>query len=182
MQNAIKTSNIKKIGNSVSRLLNFVSYVFAIISGALILIMALVDSFGVTMRYVFSEPNAYAYLIVEITMLGCVFFAIARVEKLNRHVTVSFIADHLSKKVQLIFQNIIGPILGLIFCVTIIWMSLNDAIFALENGQSSMGLISIQTFPIKMIVPICLSLVSLLLIAKILIYLFSFKGKKVQTE
>jgi TRAP-type C4-dicarboxylate transport system permease small subunit len=115
----------------------------------MILILAVSDSYGVVMRYVFTKPSAYSYLIVEITMLGCVFFAIPQVERLNRHVTVSYIADHFSKKVQIFFQNVIGSILGLIFCIAIIWMSLNDAIFAFDNHQRSMGLFQYQLSFIK---------------------------------
>jgi len=170
-------NRLEKAGKLLASLLDRITFVCLASSGAMIVVMACIDAYGVARRYVFANPDPYVYTSINILMLGCAVFALAHVERLGRHVHVSFVAGHLSHKAQEILQNIIGPILGLIFCLTVIWMSWNDAWFSLQIKQTTPGIVEIPSFPIKMMVPVGLGLFCLVLIAKILRYVGSLKSE-----
>jgi TRAP-type mannitol/chloroaromatic compound transport system permease small subunit len=172
-----RCNRLGKAGQLLASLLDRITLVFLTISGAMILVMACIDTYGVARRYVFANPDPYVYTSINILMLGCAVFAIAHVERLGRHISISFVAGHLSHKAQEILQNIIGPILGLIFCFTVIWMSWHDAWFSLQIKQTTPGIVDIPLFPIKMMVPVGFGLLCLVLIAKILRYVVSLRSK-----
>jgi len=176
----MKYERYDRLGKAVkllASLLDRITFVFLAISGAMILVMACTNTYGVVMRYVFSNPDPYVYTIINILMLGCAVFSIAHVERLGQHISISFWSGHLSHKAQEILQNIVGPILGLIFCLTVSWMSCNDAWFSLQIKQTTTGIVGLPLFPIKMMVPVGFGLVCLVLIAKISRYVVSLRSK-----
>ena len=170
-------NRLGKVGKLLASLFDRITFVFLAISGAMIVVMACIDAYGVARRYVFSNPDPYVYTIINILMLGCAVFALAHVERLGRHISISFWSGRLSHKAQEILRNIVGPILGLTFCLTVIWMSWNDALFSLQINQTTTGIVGLPLFPIKMMVPVGFGLVSLGLIAKILRYVVSLRSE-----
>jgi TRAP-type mannitol/chloroaromatic compound transport system permease small subunit len=172
-----RCNRLKKAGKLLASLFDRITFVCLASSGAMILVMACIDTYGVARRYVFTNPDPYVYTSINILMLGCAVFALAHVERLGRHIRVSFVTGRLSDKAQEILQNIIGPILGLTFCLTVIWMSWNDAWFSLQIKQTTSGIVKIPSFPIKMMVPVGLGLLCLALISKISRYVVSLRSK-----
>jgi TRAP-type mannitol/chloroaromatic compound transport system permease small subunit len=145
-------------------------------SGALITLMAFVTGYGVFTRYVLRNPNPYTYEIDSILMLACVVFAVAHTQKLGRHLRIDLLDRSLPETLRAILLNVIGPVVGLIFCVVITWKTWETAWSALQNGEVTRGTWVIPTFPIRMMVPLGFGFLCLVLLAQILRHFASLKG------
>jgi TRAP-type mannitol/chloroaromatic compound transport system permease small subunit len=159
----------------VNAILNRVTNALIIITGAAILIMSLVYTYGSLKRYIFIAPDPYAYLGVSILMLIVALMPLAGVQMMKQHITVDFLGSYFPKVVQEIIKNILGPLMGLVFCAAIAYTSWNEAMYSFQVSQHTIAAASIPTFPFKILVPIFSSLICLVLVAQIVGFLFSFK-------
>jgi len=168
---------VEKVTQFLGRLLDRITRLTWLLTGALIVLMAFVVGYGVFTRYVLRNPDPYTYEITCILMLACVVFGLAHTQRLGRHIRIDLLDRYLPEAVRGILLNIVTPIVGLVFCVVLTWKSWEDAWFALQHWQVTRGTVTIPTFPMKMTVPIGAGLLCLVLIAQILRYLISLRGK-----
>jgi TRAP-type C4-dicarboxylate transport system permease small subunit len=173
-----RLKRILKFGDSLLERISRLGWWF---SGALIVLMAFVTGYGVVMRYIFKNPDPYAYEISYICMLACVVFSIAYTQKLGRHLRIDILDRFFSEKVRGIIVNVASPVVGLIFCVPLVWKTWDQAWFALQSGQST-GTTGIPTFPMMVSIPIGVGLLCLVLISQIVRYFVSLKVKDVKRE
>lgn len=143
--------------------------------------MAFVTGYGVVMRYIFRNPDPYAYEITYILMLACVVFSIAHTQRLGRHLRIDILDRYFPEAVRGVLLNIVGPIVGLIFCIPLVWKTWEKAWFALQSGQAT-GITGIPTFPMMVAIPVGVGLLCLVLIAQILRYLASLRIKDVTVK
>ena len=115
-----KVIYILKIFRFLYGILERISYIFWVIAGFMIVFMAFITGYGVFMRYVMRSPNPYVYVINCILMLGCVILSLAQTQKLRRHLRVDLFDNYLPRGIFAILQNVIGPLLGLVFCIVLI--------------------------------------------------------------
>jgi len=161
----------------LSSWLDRVVHFFWYFAGALITLMAFVTGYGVFTRYVLRNPDPYTYEIDSILMLACVIFAIAYTQKLGRHLRIDLLDRSLPDTLRLILLNVIGPAIGFIFCAVLTWKTWVTAWSVLQTGEVTRGTWVIPTFPIRIIIPIGTALLCLVLLAQILRYFSSAKGK-----
>jgi TRAP-type mannitol/chloroaromatic compound transport system permease small subunit len=165
------------VGGILNKLLGRVTNVLIVITGFAILIMALVYTYGSLKRYIFTAPDPYAYLGVSILMLIVAIIPLAGVQMMRQNITVDFLGEHFPKVVREIIKEILGPFMGLVFCAAIVYTSWNEAMYSLQVGQHTIAAASIPTFPFKILVPIFSGLICLVLLAQILGFLFSHRGR-----
>jgi TRAP-type mannitol/chloroaromatic compound transport system permease small subunit len=165
------------VGGFLNRILNRVTNALIVITGFSILIMSLVYTYGSLKRYIFTAPDPFAYLGVSILMLIVALVPLAGVQMMRQHITVDFLGGHFPKAVQDIIKEILGPLMGLVFCAAIVYTSWNEAMYSLQVSQHTIAAASIPTFPFKILVPIFSGLICLVLLAQILGFLFSYKGR-----
>ena len=139
-------------------------------SGVMIVLMALVYTYGSLKRYIFLAPDEYAYIGAAALMLLCVVFSLAGVQTLKQHITVDFIGQFFPKKVQEIISNIAGPIFGLVFLIALTYTSWDEAIYALHANQHTIIAATIPTFPFKIVIPIFTGLFALVIIGQLWLY------------
>jgi len=163
--------------NSVNAILGHITNALIIITGFVILIMAVVYTYGSLKRYIFTAPDSYAYLGVAILMLLTALMPLAGVQMMRQHITVDFLGGKFPKVVQEIIKEVLGPLMGLTFCGAIVYTSWKEAMYSLQVSQHTIAAASIPTFPFKILVPIFSGLICLVLVAQILAFLFSFKGR-----
>jgi C4-dicarboxylate transporter DctQ subunit len=156
--------------------LDHVTRLLWLVSGAMILLMAFVTGYGVVMRYIFNNPDPYAYEITYILMLSCIVFSLAYTQRLGRHLRIDILDHYFSETMREVLNNILVPIIGLTFCIPIVWKTLEKALFALQSGQMS-GTTGIPVSPMMFTIPIGAGLLCLVLIVQILSYLASTIGK-----
>jgi TRAP-type mannitol/chloroaromatic compound transport system permease small subunit len=163
-----------RVGQLFTSWLDRITQVLLQCSGIMIVLMALVYTYGSLRRYLFLSPDDYAYLGVCALMLGCVVFSLAGVQTLRKHITVDFVGQYFPKALREIISNIAGPIFGLVFCIPLTYTSWNEALYALHSNQSTIAAASIPTFPFKIAIPILAGLFTIVLITQLWLYLASY--------
>jgi len=155
---------IKKADRVIER----VSYAFTILSGILIVIMTFIASYGVIRRYVFKSPEPYSYELSMMFLLWTFVLALAYLEKLDGHLRVDFFVALLPEKIKNFILNVIGPLLGLVFCVVLTYEGWIVSMYSLEIGEKSMSVWAVPLFPVKIVIPIGYGLLCIVLLLKII--------------
>lgn len=163
--------------NKIDRLLERISNFFAVLSGILVLLMAFTASYGVIRRYLFKSPEPYSYELSTIFLLWTFVLALAYLEKLDGHLRVDFFVVLLPKKIRLFLLNVIGPLLGLIFCSVLTWEGFRAAMYSFEIGEKSMSVWAVPLFPVKIIIPAGYGLLCIVLVLKIIRGFISLRDK-----
>lgn len=169
-------TGINKAGRLFYLILDRVTYALLISCGFLILLMAFVYTYGSLRRYIFLSPDAFSYVGVAMLMLLVGIAPLAGVQMLRQHISVDFMGGLFPKKVREIIVYLVGPFMGLVFCIALVYTSWNEAMYALHAKQHTIAVASIYTFPFKILVPILAALLCLVLIAQIVGYIASFRG------
>lgn len=162
---------------SLKKVMDVLTNALMIISGAMIFLMSVVTAYSVVRRYIFHSPDDNAYLMVCILMLGCVIFSLAYIQWTKQNITVDFLSQRVPRLVREILVNIIAPILGLVFCVTIVWKSGDNAWFAYQTHQETLTTLTIPTYPMQMAIPVTVGIVGLVLIVQMLNYLVTLTNR-----
>jgi C4-dicarboxylate transporter DctQ subunit len=173
-----RVKRIFKFGDSLLERITRLCWLF---TGALIVLMAFVTGYGVAMRYIFRNPDPYAYEISYILMLACIVFSLAHTQRLGRHLRIDIFDRFFSKTVRGIIVNVASPIVGLVFCIPLVWKSWDQAWFALQSGQTT-STTGLPTFPIMIAIPIGVGLLCLVLIFQIVRYFVSLRDSGAKRE
>ena len=164
---------MQKVDRWGSALTNFL----LLVSGSLIMLMAWLQSYGVVKRYIFKSPDPLAYEFSTMFLLFCGILAFAGVEKLNLNVRNDLVASRFSEKAKIVLSTIF-PVLALVFVYILIWKSLGDAMHALEIHQVSQSPWAIPLAPLKFIIPVCYTLLALVLVEKFIMAILAIRGFK----
>jgi TRAP-type mannitol/chloroaromatic compound transport system permease small subunit len=158
------------------------SYFLMFASGFLILLMAWIETYGVVKRYVFHAPDPATYELSTMFLLLCGVLAVAGVERLDRHVRNDMVASRFPQRIKIILLETIFPLMALIFCAVLTWKSLGNALYALEIGQVSKTSWALPLAPIKFVIPVCYTLLCLVLIGRFCRGIALLKGAKDQNQ
>ena len=156
-----------KINRISEQIIERASSLFLALGGVLIVLMAFLTSYGVIRRYAFDSPEPYSYEFNMIFLVLCFVLAVPAVDRLCRHIRVDIIPTRLPQRAQDILTNIVAPIIGLVFCVVLVWKGWTDAWYAFRIGQLSSSAWAVPLFPTKVIIPIGYGLLCLVLIARL---------------
>lgn len=136
-----------------------------LICGILVLIMSFLSTFGVIMRHTAgAEPYSYEFSSMFLLFSGVL--AVAGVEFLDQHVRNDLLASRFPRTMKIIVINIISPLLAMTFCTVLIWKSMDNALYALQIGQTSQSTWRIPIAPVKLIIPIGFILLEIILFSK----------------
>ncbi len=173
-----------RVMQKLDHLIGSVSQLLLMVSGALILLMAFVATYGVVKRYVFHAPDPLAYELSTMFLLFCGVLAVAGVEKLDQNVRNDIIASRYPSMMRLIVISTIFPLMALVFCSVLTWKSLGNALYALDIGQVTQSTWRLPLAPIKLVIPFGYTLLCLILTGKICrgIALLCGGKKQEQTE
>lgn len=159
---------MRTIFRVINRIIGTVSDSALVISGALILVMSLLSTYGVARRYVLHSPEPYSYELSTMLLLACVVFSVAGLQRHRRHLRVDFITNFLPLKVQELLVNVVTPVVALFYVVIITWQSWNNALYSMSIGETSQSSWEEPLFPIKFMVPIGMALLCLVLLAQLI--------------
>jgi len=158
---------VRKVLQIIERIVDRICDLGLLISGVLILMMALLSTYGVGRRYLLQNPEPYSYELSTILLVGCVVFAVAGLQRHMRHLRVDFISNYFSASVQSILLNIVTPVFALFYVVIITWKSLENAFYSLRIDETSQSAWQEPLYPIKLFVPIGMALLCLVLVAQL---------------
>jgi TRAP-type C4-dicarboxylate transport system permease small subunit len=158
---------VRRLLKKGDHLINRTSYLFVVLSGMMITLMAFTATYGVVRRYIFNSPEPYSYELSTMFLLWTFVLAVGFLEKSDGHLRVDFFIILLPEKIRDFLLKIISPIVGLIFCVVLTWKGWEVAVYSLKSGEKSMYIWAPPLFPIKFVIPIGYGLLCMVLIAKI---------------
>ena len=108
----------------------------ALVSGLATLVLALLISFDVLMRYFFNRPQLIVDEIGPFLLLLVVFGAAAQTYRVGGHVRMDLVTSHLPPAVRA-WLRLLTLALGLAFLAVVIWVTSQSALTAYRYGRVS---------------------------------------------
>jgi len=142
------------------------SHVFVVISGIQVVLMVFITAYGVVMRYFFRRPEPISYELCTIFLLWTFTFAISAVERLDQHICADIFIQYAPDSVRHFLKNLLAPFLGLIFSIILTWKGWDVAMYSLKINERSLSVWAEPLFPVKIMIPICYGLLTLVLLNK----------------
>ena len=113
-----------------------VSKASALVSGLATLVLALLISFDVLMRYFFNRPQLIVDEIGPFLLLLVVFGAAAQTYRVGGHVRMDLVTSHLPPAARA-WLRLLNLALGLVFLAVVIWVTSQSALTAYRYGRVS---------------------------------------------
>lgn len=139
---------------------------FNIFSAAIITFSMLLTTVDVILRYVFNSPIAGVYSIVEMSMIGAVFPALAYVQQIRGNVRVDIFIDRVTGNPRRVFE-LATLLLAIVAFSLMCWQIGILAWEAWVTGDFDMGLIELPYWPPMTVMTIGLGLLCLRFITDI---------------
>lgn len=146
---------------TLDSLLERLAKLFVMLAGLMTLAMIFVTSYGVVMRYFFRMPEPISYEIATIFLLWGYIFGIAFVEWRGEHIRADIFVPLLPKGLVHALHRIVAHVLALAYCAILTWKGWTAAWYSFSIGERSMSVWEEPLFPIKIMIPICYGLLTL---------------------
>ncbi|MCD6419773.1 MAG: TRAP transporter small permease [Synergistetes bacterium] len=104
----------------VRRVVDGSTKLFYYLSMAGVLFIAIAVFYNVIMRYLFRNPTYWSTEVTSVMLVILTFLGAGEILKQDHHIKFSLILDRLSPKGRRVFE-IINSILGVLFCVILVW-------------------------------------------------------------
>jgi TRAP-type mannitol/chloroaromatic compound transport system permease small subunit len=158
---------VKRFFSIADKVIGVVTDYAVLISGLLIAVMSVLTTFGVVMRYAFDSPEPYSYEINVIFLVACILLAIPAVQKEGRNLRVDWIVGRFSKRGQHIFENIVVPVIAMVFVGVTVWRSWLTFVSSFTTGETSQSAVQEPLWPMKLLVTLTMAWLFLVLISQL---------------
>jgi TRAP-type mannitol/chloroaromatic compound transport system permease small subunit len=158
---------VKRFFAIADKVIGVVTDYALLVSGLLIAVMSVLTTFGVVMRYAFDSPEPYSYEINVMFLVACILLAIPAVQKEGRNLRVDWIVGRFSKRGQHIFENVVVPIIALVFVSVTIWKSWAIFLSSIQSGETSQSAVQEPLWPMKLLVTVTMAWLALVLISQL---------------
>ncbi len=136
-----------------------------LLSGFIILGIALIVGLEVMMRYLLNNPTIWVTETSELLLVIVTFLALSYTLQVDGHVRVTLLLERLSTTSRLVMQ-LVTHVLALVFCVILTWKTGEEAWEALRASDIHSLTLPIPLFPIKVFMPIGSMLLCLAILVK----------------
>lgn len=152
-------------GSLVSRAVNQITLSASGIAGLALLVMTLIITMDVVLRYAFT-PTKWVHELSTYLMVVLVFMGLAYALKEDAHIKVDFLVVRLPRRIQ-DWMKVIHSALFLVFTIILFYLNwhLFNQSFALKT--TSRTSIDVIVWPAQLFMPLGLAIMSLLLICNI---------------
>jgi len=140
-----------KPGTRISRTVDHVLTVGAVLSGIFLVFIMLSVSFDVILRYTLNQPLEWVVEISQYLLVGLTFFAAAWVLKRDGHVKMDQLYNALGPRTQSVLSTITS-ILSAIACLIIVWYGTGVTLDHIQTGDSYYTTLETPKWPISAIV------------------------------
>lgn len=164
------------IRNTILQLDKFVALlakIFVTIAGVMILGMILITCYGVIMRYFLEKPEPISIELSTILLLWSFLFAIAYVELEDKQIKADIFTGFFPESVNKFLQNIVSPILAVIYCSILTWKGWFFAVYSYQRGELSTSIWGEPLYPIKFAIPVGYGLLTIVTIRNLI---YGFKS------
>ena len=131
-------SRLSAVASHVVRLIEYPSDILARIGGFLVLIMALVVTYNVVMRYAFVKPTVWSFDINYVLGGSLMVLGQAAVLMREKHVRIDFLSTRFPDRVRLTVDVVFTALLLIPLMFLIARSYWADAIFAIRSGETLM--------------------------------------------
>jgi len=148
----------------------------AVISGAMIVLMAFIITYSVVMRYVFKNPDSHTYDLASIILLWSVVLTIPWLEKLDQHIRMDMVVNFIPRLTRYVVLRIIGPALALFYAIILAWKGWVNFIYSYNIGELSTSPWALPLAPVKFVVPVGYCLLGLMLLLNLVRGIAGFRN------
>ncbi|MGE0225419.1 MAG: TRAP transporter small permease [Acetobacteraceae bacterium] len=136
------------------------------VAGVILIVMMLHIVLDVGGRYLFASPLHNTVEIVSTYyIVAIVFLPLALVERLNAHIVVELLSQHLSLRAQEVLIGFVC-LLSSAYFGAFTWRTWQDAVQKYLVGEVTLGTTAITVWPTRFYLPVGCALITLLLIYK----------------
>ena len=135
-------------------------------AGAGVLVMALIVTMDVILRYGFNAPTKWAGELSALLLVVAVFLGLAHTLRENAHIRVDFILQRLPGRVQ-DWMKVIASALFLVFTIILCHLTWKGFALSFTLKSTSRSLWDVPVWPARVFIPLGFALISLLLICNI---------------
>lgn len=167
----------------ILRLSDIVNTAGCVFSGICILVMGLIVTYEVVMRYFFRAPTTWVLEISIYLCLSSVFLTGGYALKENSHIQVDVLTRRFSHSNQLILELISG-LLTILYCSVLTWKGLEIAYHSFRMGEVSPTVLNIPVAIPRSLVPLGGLLIIVEVLRQILVKssALAFEIKKEETK
>lgn len=152
----------------------------ALLSGLATLVLALLISFDVLMRYFFNRPQLLVDELGPFLLLLVIFGAAAQTYRVGGHVRVDLVTSHLPPPVRA-WLRLLNLALGLVFLAVVIWVTGQSALTAYRYGRVSAVLLYPLWVPM-LLIPAGLFLMALCMVETLRRQLRAVRGPRIRRD
>ena len=151
---------------SIRRALDALTGGFHVLGMIALATMMLHITLDVACRTFISAPLPGTLSIVShYYMVPVVYLPLAMVERIDAHITVDILYQHLPATVQR-WQNILVQLLAAIYFGALTWLSAGDAWESMLEGDVEMGQLALLIWPARFILPFGMGVLTVMLLYK----------------
>jgi C4-dicarboxylate transporter DctQ subunit len=152
----------------------------ALLSGLATLVLALLISFDVLMRYFFNRPQLLVDELGPFLLLLVIFGAAAQTYRVGGHVRVDLVTSHLPPPARA-WLRLLNLALGLVFLAVVIWVTGQSALTAYRYGRVSAVLLYPLWVPM-LLIPAGLFLMALCMVETLRRQLRAARGPRARRD
>ena len=130
------------------------------------LVMSLIVTMDVTLRYAFNAPTVWAGELSAYLLVVVVFLGLAYTLQANAHIRVDFILQRLPGRVQ-DWMKLIASVLFLVFTIILCHLTWKSFVVSFTFKNTSCSLWDVPIWPVQGFIPVGFAIISLLLICNI---------------
>lgn len=133
------------------------------VSSGLIMLMMVLTTADVFLRYVLNRPIANVFEVEEFLLVGVIYLGQAYIQAERGHITMDVLMARLRGRAK-VGLTLFGDVVGLIIFGIILWRSSIFAWRSFAIGETTMGLAEYPLWPAKTMLPIGFALLCLRLV------------------
>ncbi|MDA1311452.1 MAG: TRAP transporter small permease [Proteobacteria bacterium] len=148
---------------TAARILERLALAVLLVGGVGMLMSVFLGTADVIGTQGFGSPVAGARELTESTMVLIVFGALAYAQIRRKHIRVELIYEHMPPRIKAV-MDVLADIAGLVFFGLLLWQAIGEALFSMEIGAVTDGLIEFPLTPARFILAIGTGLMMLRLV------------------
>ena len=157
---------LNKAIHFLTEVVSLVSKKINTVGMGVLVVMMLLTTTDVFLRYLFNRPIKGAYELTEFMMIILVFFGLAHTASVKRHIALDVVASRLPQQARMVMGDI-TYFLSLALSSMMTWRSIVQAKVLWSANQTS-GSLYIPVFPFMLVVAVGYGVLSVVLLAQLL--------------
>jgi TRAP-type C4-dicarboxylate transport system permease small subunit len=151
---------------TLDKALDRISRAVSVIAGVALVLMMVHVTLDVLGKYLLNRPVPMTLeMVSNYYMVAVIFLPLAAVERLDQHIHVELLAEHLSARARSLLTSAVC-VLSAAFFGVLAWQAWDNAVGKYEIGEFIMGTRPVVIWPTRFLVPFGCGLLALVLLVK----------------